>query len=102
MTESPSFLPGGVIPPRALESAWRQRTLAPLLPEAAGAVPTTLEAEAALLRLVTTELTRAARQPDGTGLILDYLWRLRLRARNQRLRLYGRELPAEVLAREVG
>ena len=46
-------------------------------------------------------LRRQGREPDGVGLILDYLWRRLTETRNLSLLLHGGDLERETLGREM-
>jgi hypothetical protein len=46
-------------------------------------------------------LRRQGREPDGVGLILDYLWRRLTESRNLSLLLHGADLDRETLEREM-
>jgi vacuolar-type H+-ATPase subunit C/Vma6 len=100
---TPRFLPGGCLPVWRLGGAWQNRSLAGLLPLGVeeASPPTPARAEAALLGAITAELRRAAREPDGVGLLLDYLWRRRLEARNLRILLLAGSLEHDRLAAEL-
>lgn len=57
--------------------------------------------EHALLKGMTLFLRREGRYPLGAGLILDYLWRSSLEARNLGILLHGRGIERERLAGEL-
>jgi len=63
--------------------------------------PLPISLENSLLKGMKRFLHRARREPSGVGLILDYLWRCSLEARNLSTILTGRELGKETLAEEV-
>ncbi len=57
--------------------------------------------ESSLYKMTTRLLRRAGREPLCFGVILDYLWRCSLEARNLSVLLYGSHLEREVLAAEI-
>ncbi len=57
--------------------------------------------EHSLLQGMTLLLRRKALEPSGMGLVLDYLWRVYLQARNLGLLLYGSDMERELLASEI-
>lgn len=63
--------------------------------------PDATNIENALYRMVTRFLRKAGREPLGIGLILDYLWRCSLEARNLSILFYGSEIDREILTAEM-
>lgn len=63
--------------------------------------PDAANMENALYRMVTLSLRKTGGDPLGVGLILDYLWRCSLEARNLSTLFYGREIDREILAAEL-
>ncbi len=57
--------------------------------------------ESSLYKMTTRLLRRAGREPLCAGVILDYLWRCSLEARNLSVLLYGSGIEKEVLAAEI-
>ncbi|QEM67284.1 V-type ATPase subunit [Geobacter sp. FeAm09] len=102
----PGFVAGGSIGVALLREAARDREgrLARRLMgrvlggEADPAAPELVPLLAARLALA---LRRQGREPDGVGLILDYLWRRLAETRNLSLLLHGADLERETLGREL-
>lgn len=102
----PPLLTGGTLDIPDYEKIWAERDLAGLLvlmgkraglkghPEADGV-------EEFMLRGLTTNLRRKGQEPLQLGLVLDYLWRCQLTARNRGLHLADVELSAELPIAEV-
>ena len=84
---SPAFITGGTVPASRLDR---------LLPPAAGAIPV----ETALLRRLTVTLDRQRRMSD-VGVLVAYIWRLYVQARNLAILHHGAELDEATLDREL-
>lgn len=63
--------------------------------------PGATDIEQSLYRMVTRLLKKAGREPLGIGVILDYLWRCSLEARNLSILFYGSEIDREILSAEI-
>lgn len=63
--------------------------------------PNATNVENSLLKGIKSFLRKAGREPSGIGLILDYLWRCYLEARNLGVILYGKDMVRERLAEEL-
>ncbi|KAB0668281.1 V-type ATPase subunit [Oryzomonas sagensis] len=63
--------------------------------------PTAAELVPLLAARLGLTLRRQGREPDGVGLILDYLWRRLTETRNLSLLLHGSDLERETLGREM-
>ena len=63
--------------------------------------PDTATIENALYRGMTSFLRKAGREPLGIGLILDYLWRCSLEARNLSIILYGSDISRDRIRAEM-
>jgi len=89
---APALLAGGSIPPGPLLRTWAggdRATFGRLARGLAGQVLPDMEprlAEDLLLAGLGKELRRAGRDPLGTGVVLDYLWRCEMMAREALLR----------------
>jgi hypothetical protein len=57
--------------------------------------------ETVLLRALTRRLRRAGRESEDIGVILDYLWRVYVQARNLAVLYHGADLAADRLEREL-
>jgi vacuolar-type H+-ATPase subunit C/Vma6 len=57
--------------------------------------------EVRFLRALTGELREAGREPLGIGVILEYIWRRYIEARNVGTLVYGKGLEPEQLAKEL-
>lgn len=103
---SPPLLTGGTLDLSVFEKIWKKKDLAGLLivmgqradikghPEAEGV-------EEFLFRGLSASLKRQGRKPLQLGLILDYLWRCQVKARNLGLDMAGVELSADLPAVEA-
>jgi len=102
-----AFLEGGtILPERLLELAERDDPFAllPLVRQATGITvtePDPTRLETALYRGVTKDLRREGRDPLGTGLILEYLWRCSLEVTNLSLLIAGKDLAREEIGAEL-
>ncbi len=89
---APGLLAGGELAPAILTRAWAAgdtATIGRLTTQLAGADRADLEPRAAerqLLGGLTRRLRRAGRDPLGSGVILDYLWRCKVATCNRTLR----------------
>jgi hypothetical protein len=88
----PPLLEGGAIELGRYEKIWSARDMDPLMAliqKKAGGKgdPEAIGVEDFLFQGLTTGLRRAGRDPLQEGLVLDYLWRCQLAARNRGLRL---------------
>jgi hypothetical protein len=87
----PPLLAGGELDAERLARAWARGDVEMLKRLAARLADELLAdldprvAERALLRGLTRRLQRAGRDPLGSGVIIDYLWRCRVAARNRAL-----------------
>ena len=102
----PPLLEGGEILLRRYEDIWSTRDmnrLVKLIQKKVGqkADPEAFGVEDFLFQGLTTRLRRAGRNPLQEGLILDYLWRCQLSARNRGLHLATTSAPEQVKLREV-
>lgn len=100
----PPLLAGGSLTITRLETLWRSGQSAPLLELAgqlAGARVTGPELESALLAGLGRRLRRQGREPLQPGVLLDYLWRCHVEARNLELLRHAAGVPDELLAREL-
>lgn len=103
---TPPLLTGGSLDNKTYEKIWVKKDLSSLLmlmgkrtglkgnPEADGV-------EQFMLRGLTTKLRREGRNSLQLGLLLDYLWRCQLTARNRGLHLAEVEMPIELSNAEV-
>ena len=102
----PSFIGGGKLRAAHLLDAARA-------PESTGAArllrrvtgtevdPAAGNVESLLLAAIGRMMRRRGREPEGTGLILDYLWRCAMQARNLSLLVHGPEIDRELLGGEL-
>lgn len=100
----PPLLAGGTLSLTRLETLWRSGQSAPLLELAGkltGGKVTGAELESALLAGLGRRLRRQGREPLQPGVLLDYLWRCRIEARNLELLRRAAGVPEELLAREL-
>lgn len=100
----PPRLSGGSLGAARLEQLWRQRDSAALLAlagELADARVDGPELESALLAGLGRRLRRQGREPLQPGVLLDYLWRCHLQARNLELLRHAAGAGDELLAREL-
>ena len=63
--------------------------------------PDVANVESSLYRMTTRLLRRAGREPLCAGVILDYLWRCSLEARNLSILFYGSVIERDTLASEI-
>lgn len=100
----PPLLAGGSLAMTRLETLWRSGQSAPLLELAGqladGKVPGP-ELESALLAGLGRRLRRQGREPLQPGVLLDYLWRCHVEARNLELLRRAAGVGDELLAREL-
>lgn len=102
----PRFIQGGAIPPQKLAGLLEQGETSALagplrIRPGPGQELTGSWLESQLLRKISLDLRRAGRDPEGVGVILDYLWRRYLEAVNFRLLLRARDVPPDRLAAEL-
>lgn len=100
----PPRLSGGNLGAARLDQLWRRGDSAALLELAgqlAGARVTGPELESALLAGLSRRLRRQGREPLQPGVLLDYLWRCHVEARNLELLRRAAGVPEELLAREL-
>ncbi len=105
----PPFIAGGTVPYSRLREISEKGELAGLETflqrvkglTAGGIKGTESALETSLLRNMTDKLRRIGREADGVGLILDYLWRLYVEARNLALLHHGKDVDREALAMEL-
>jgi len=64
-------------------------------------IPAGVSPEPLLLKGLSRLLRREAREPDGIGLILDYLWRCYMEARNLSILAHCGEMDREILRTEL-
>ncbi|MCL5023380.1 MAG: V-type ATPase subunit [Nitrospirae bacterium] len=107
MKVAPRFLSGGSIAEARLRDVFAREDLfgvIPLVRTLTGEVietPGPTEVENSLYRGMTAFLRRAGRSTPGPGLILDYLWRCSVEARNLGIILYGQGTDREDLKGEL-
>ncbi len=105
--ERPVFLAGGTIALERLYGALERgdpQAVLPLVRRSSGITPAGPEAtavETSLYRGVTRHLRAEARDPLGTAVVLDYLWRCSLEITNLGLLLAGKELERQELEAEL-
>lgn len=105
--DRPVFLAGGTIAPDRLASALERDdpfAVLPLLRQATGTVlsePDLTRLETALYRSITKYLRTEGRDPQGTALVLDYLWQCSLEVTNLSLLFAGKDLEREEIAAEL-
>ncbi len=102
----PSFIRGGKVRQSHLLDAARRPDMegaSLLLFRITGAEvsPTAGNMESLLLASITRMVRRTGREPVGIGLILDYLWRSSMQARNLSILVHGTEIDREVLREEL-
>jgi len=92
MAQEPPLVRGGMVEPERLRRFWSGRDetgLAQLVARLAhqgGPLPQDVRGmELCLLQGATAEMRRFGKDPLGTGLLLDYLWRCQVAARNHAL-----------------
>ena len=104
-----AFIPGGTIEPTRLQQASANKESAyldALVRRIAGrAAPPLAASEGALETVLLASMARQLRTTgggsDGVGLILDYVWRIYVHARNRALLLHAGSLGASALEREL-
>jgi hypothetical protein len=104
-----AFIPGGTIEPTRLRQASANKDSAyldALVRGIAGrAAPPMAASEGALETVLLASMTRELRKTGGAGedvgLILDYIWRVYVHARNRALLLHAGGLGADALEREL-
>jgi vacuolar-type H+-ATPase subunit C/Vma6 len=109
VADAAAFIPGGALEPARFERALAHKDLAAvdgLVEQATGleALPAAASEgalETALLASLTRQLRQAGRASEDIGLILDYLWRHYVQARNLAVLLHGGTLDAGTLEREL-
>lgn len=102
----PSFIKGGRLHAAQLLDAARARDLSGavrLCRAVTGAEidPAAGNIESLLLAALSRLAHRVSRENEGIGLILDYLWRCAMQARNLSLLVHGPEIDREVLDEEL-
>lgn len=109
LDEAAAFIPGGTIDVLRFERLLARRELA-CVDEAVreatglGTVPAAASEgalETVLLASLTRRLRQAGREDEDVGLVLDYLWRNYVQARNLAVLYHGRDLAASTLEREL-
>lgn len=103
---SPSLIAGGKLRVAHLLDAARAPELtgvARLLRRITGTEvdPTAANVESLLLAAISRMTRRAGRETEGVGLILDYLWRCAMQARNLSLLVHCLEIDRDVLGGEL-
>jgi vacuolar-type H+-ATPase subunit C/Vma6 len=106
ITAPPSFIGGGKLRAAHLLDAARAPGMtgsARLLRRVTGTEvdPTAGNVESLLLAAISRMARRAGRETEGIGLILDYLWRCSMQARNLSLLVHGPEIDRELLGEEL-
>ena len=107
--DAAAFIPGGTIEPIRLQQASANKDAAyldALVRRIAGrAAPPLAASESALETVLLTSLTHQLRKTggdsEGVGLILEYIWRVYVHARNGALLLHAGSLGANALEREL-
>ena len=102
----PSFIGGGTLRAAHLLDAVRvpESTGAALLFRRIAGTEVDLAAgnvESLLLTVIGRIVRRWGREPEGTGMILDYLWRCAMQARNLSLLVHGPEIDRALLGGEL-
>jgi vacuolar-type H+-ATPase subunit C/Vma6 len=103
----PDFIRGGTIGHEKMNRIWEKGDLFEVLvlirsftgievqnPDATGV-------ENSLYKAMTRYLKREGREPSGIGLILDYLWRCTIEARNLGILFHGKELDRNIVQSEI-
>ena len=103
------YIPGGTVEPSRFEQAAARKEFAGL--EALAKVVTGSKhvpaaasegaLETVLLRRMTQQLQKAGRESEDVGLILDYVWRSYVQARNLAVLHHAGDLAPETLEREL-
>jgi hypothetical protein len=104
-----AFIPGGTIEPARLQQASASKDsgyLDALVRGIAGRAAPSLAAsegalETVLLASMTRELRRTGVGSEDVGLVLDYIWRVYVHARNRALLLHAGGLGTNTLEREL-
>ena len=105
--EPRAFIRGGDISPERLGKALEEGTVAALaallgaLPDMGALPPAPANPEPLLYSWLTRKVRRLGRDPLGTGLVLDYLWRCFVEAHNLSLILQGEERDHEAVRLEL-
>lgn len=102
----PSFICGGTLRPAHLQDAARAPEMGEfsrLLRRITGAAvdPAAGNIETLLLATISRMAHRTSWETEGLGLILDYLWRCSMQARNLSLLAHGPEIDREILGEEL-
>lgn len=103
------FISGGTIEPLRFQQLLARKDLAELdtLVTSVTRLKTLTTAstegavETALLASLTRKLHKLGRGNEAVGLILDYIWRIYIQARNLAVLYHGKELDADTLEREL-
>lgn len=104
---SPHFINGGSIDPGRLgeiikgKDIFRINSIIRKLTGLMIESPDATNVENSLLKWVRKYLVRTGRGPSGIGLILDYLWRCYIEARNLGVILNGRDIDREIISGEL-
>jgi vacuolar-type H+-ATPase subunit C/Vma6 len=107
LTAAPPFIEGGDVPKERVKELIGRHDAAAvtsLVRERTGIkleTPDPTEVESALYKGMTRHLRKEGRDHLGTGLILDYLWRCSIEARNLSVLLSSRDLEREVVSAEL-
>jgi vacuolar-type H+-ATPase subunit C/Vma6 len=107
LTAPPPFIEGGNVPEdrfKEIINGLDVAAVVSLVRELTGikiGTPDSTQVESALYKGMTRYLRKEGRDPLGTGLILDYLWKCSIEARNLSLLLAGRDLEREAVSAEL-
>jgi vacuolar-type H+-ATPase subunit C/Vma6 len=104
---TPAFIRGGRVSEERFNGIVGRKdplSITPLLHELTGtrpAVAAPSDVENALYRNITFHLRKAARDPLGIGVVLEYLWRCSLEARNLSILFHGAGTDRDILSAEL-
>jgi len=107
LQEPEAFARGGTFPQERLAAASRDGTQAALdlllaaLPDMEPPAVPSLNPEPSLAAWMTRRLRKLGREPLGIGLVLDYLWRRAVEARNLGIFCHGADLDRQAVEAEV-
>lgn len=105
--ETPSFIIGGSISTERLMQVMDKRDIfeiGPIIKRLTGIKiegPDTTNIENSLLKWIRRFMIRTGREPSGIGLLMDYLWRCYIEARNLGVILNGRDIDRETISAEL-